>query len=131
MTVNTASRGSGARYAGLDIGKDWLELAGAGAHSGATSRFPNRPVGMSTLLAALQQASPRAMPISLPLSSTCRGRRLASSVPSGPSGPAVHGNWCPAERGGRPVRGETRGQIGMQFPWHLRSNPVVMEHDPL
>jgi transposase len=47
------------RYAGVDVGKDWLELAVDGGRGAPTRRFANTPTGVGALVRALQRAAPR------------------------------------------------------------------------
>ena len=60
MTASTD--GVGARYAGIDVSKDHLEVAvcgGDGALAGAPYRLPNTTAGLQALREALERAAPR------------------------------------------------------------------------
>jgi transposase len=60
MTVSTDR--VDARYAGIDVSKDHLEVAvcdGDGTLAGAPRRLPNTPAGLLALRAALERAAPR------------------------------------------------------------------------
>jgi transposase len=62
MTVTASPSRVDARYAGIDVSKDHLEVAvcgGDGTPAGAPRRLPNTAAGLQALREALERASPR------------------------------------------------------------------------